>query len=106
MKVGSYKIDRLLGEGAFGRVYAGHHRLLPDVKVCVKQEKTQVMQGTPFAEIVKVARDESYDLIVMGTHGRAGISHALLGSVAERVVRKAHCPVLTIRHPDQKVAHP
>jgi glycine betaine transporter len=72
----------------------------------VTQVKTQVLQGTPFAEIVRVARDEAYDLIVMGTHGRAGISHALLGSVAERVVRKAHCPVLTIRHPDQKVAHP
>lgn len=41
MKVGSYKIDRLLGEGAFGRVYAGHHRLLSDIKVCIKQEKTQ-----------------------------------------------------------------
>ena len=71
----------------------------------VLQVNTQVLQGTPFAEIVRLARDEHYDLIVMGTHGRAGISHALLGSVAERVVRNAHCPVLTIRHPDQKIEH-
>lgn len=41
MKVGSYKIDKLLGEGAFGRVYSGHHILLPGIKVCIKQEKTQ-----------------------------------------------------------------
>lgn len=72
----------------------------------VMQVKTLVLQGTPYVEIVRVAKAEGYDLIVMGTHGRAGISHVLLGSVAERVVRKAHCPVLTIRHPEQKVEHP
>jgi nucleotide-binding universal stress UspA family protein len=72
----------------------------------VMQVKTLVLQGTPYVEIVRIAEADQYDLIVMGTHGRAGIAHALLGSVAERVVRKAHCPVLTIRHPDQRIQHP
>ena len=48
------------------------------------------------------AREGSYDLIVLGTHGRTGISHMLLGSVAEKVVRGAHCPVLIVRAPDAK----
>ncbi len=53
-------------------------------------------QGTSHSEILRTAEAGGYDLIVMGTHGRTGLSHALLGSVAERVVRKATCPVLTI----------
>ena len=53
--------------------------------------------GSPFVEIVRYAREEHADLIVLGTHGRGAIAHMLLGSVAERVVRKAHCPVLTVR---------
>lgn len=57
-------------------------------------------QGPAFLEIIGYARDYDIDLIVLGTHGRTGLSHALLGSVAEKVVRKAPCPVLTIR-PDQ-----
>lgn len=52
--------------------------------------------GSPFAEIVEYARKEAIDLIVMGTHGRGAIAHLLIGSVAENVVRKAPCPVLTI----------
>lgn len=53
--------------------------------------------GSPFVEIIKYARDEHIDLIVLGTHGRGAIAHMLLGSVAERVVRKSPCPVLTVR---------
>lgn len=53
--------------------------------------------GTPFVEIVRYARNQNIDLIVMGTHGRSGVAHALIGSVTERVVRKAPCPVLTVR---------
>jgi glycine betaine transporter len=49
------------------------------------------------SEIVTLAQEESFDLIVIGTHGRTGIQHALLGSVAEKIVRRAHCPVLTVR---------
>lgn len=54
--------------------------------------------GLPSDEIVAVARQRGADLIVMGTHGRRGVSHLLLGSVAERVVRTAPCPVLTVGH--------
>jgi nucleotide-binding universal stress UspA family protein len=62
--------------------------------------------GAPFLEIISAAQTEGVDLIVMGTHGRSGLAHVLMGSVAERVVNKAPCPVLTIRHPDRKFRHP
>lgn len=55
---------------------------------------------TPFLGIIHEAHEKEVDLIVMGTHGRTGLRHALMGSVAEKVVRKAPCPVLTVRHPD------
>ena len=55
--------------------------------------------GEPAAEIVSFAKAKGVDLLVLGTHGRSGLEHALMGSVAERVVRKAHCPVLTVRAP-------
>jgi nucleotide-binding universal stress UspA family protein len=58
---------------------------------------TTVVTGKPATSITDYAQTERFDLIVMGTHGRTGLSHALLGSVAERVVRKAPCPVLTVR---------
>jgi len=54
--------------------------------------------GAPADEIVRYADDRDIDLIVMGTHGRSGMAHMLLGSVAEKVVRGARCPVLTVRH--------
>jgi nucleotide-binding universal stress UspA family protein len=58
-----------------------------------------VLHGSPFACIVSAARDRGVDLIVMGSHGRTGLPHILLGSVAERVVRLAPCPVLVTRPP-------
>lgn len=57
----------------------------------------RVAVGVPFEEIGKAAREEQADLIVMGTHGRTGLGRLLLGSVAERVIRTAPCPVLTVR---------
>ena len=62
--------------------------------------------GSPFLEVIHTAQGEGADLIVLGTHGRTGLAHVLMGSVAERVVQKAPCPVLTIRHPDRKFKHP
>ena len=56
-----------------------------------------VRWGDPVAEIVDYAGERAIDLVVIATHGRTGLSHALLGSVAERIVREAPCPVLTIR---------
>ena len=58
---------------------------------------TSIVSGKPADCITDYARTEPFDLIVMGTHGRTGLSHALLGSVAERVVRTAPCPVMTVR---------
>lgn len=55
--------------------------------------------GEPAAEIVSFAKARGMDLLVLGTHGRTGLEHALMGSIAERVVRRAHCPVLTVRPP-------
>ncbi len=65
-----------------------------------------VIQGVPFAEIIKASKEYKIDLIVLGTHGRTGLSHAIMGSVAEKVVRKAPCPVLTIRHPEHDFIMP
>jgi universal stress protein A len=56
-----------------------------------------LIDGSPAREIAELARAKGVDLIVMGTHGRTGIQHALLGSVAEKVLRTAPCPVLTVR---------
>jgi nucleotide-binding universal stress UspA family protein len=58
---------------------------------------TRVVEGMPHARINETAAELGADMIVMGTHGRSGLSHLLLGSVAERVVRTASVPVLTIR---------
>ena len=57
----------------------------------------RVVVGIPYRRIVEVAADEKVDLIVMATHGRTGFSHLFMGSVAEKVVRTAPCPILTIR---------
>ena len=57
----------------------------------------KVVQGHPFVEIVRYAKNNATDLIVVGTHGRGAVAHMLLGSVAEKVVRKASCPVLVVR---------
>jgi len=59
--------------------------------------ETKVVTGIPSEDIIRVAQELPADLIIMGTHGRAGMSHLLLGSVAEKVVRRAPCPVLTVR---------
>lgn len=60
--------------------------------------------GVPFREIIRYASEHEIDLIVMGTHGRTGFAHMVMGSVAEKVVRKAGCSVMTVRHPDKQVA--
>ena len=58
-----------------------------------------IKHGRPFIEIIQTARDENIDLIVIATHGRSGLEYVFFGSTAEKVVRKAPCPVLSIRMP-------
>lgn len=62
----------------------------------------EISSGIPFNEILTYAEKNEVDLIVMGTHGRTGLGHLLIGSVAENVVRRAHCPVLTVRPDNRK----
>ena len=72
--------------------HAPHTNTLPG-------SSTVMLTGAPAKRIVDHARETHADLIVMGTHGRTGLGHLLLGSVAERVIRTATCPVLTWRGP-------
>jgi nucleotide-binding universal stress UspA family protein len=60
--------------------------------------------GTPIDSLVNYAKEHDIDLIVMGTHGRTGLMRLLMGSVAEAVVRRAPCPVVTIRQPAENLA--
>jgi nucleotide-binding universal stress UspA family protein len=68
--------------------------------------RAEVGVGPAFDGIVRMAKEKGVDLIVMGTHGHTGLAHVLLGSVAEKVVRRAPCPVLTVRHPEHEFVHP
>ncbi|MGH8067093.1 MAG: universal stress protein [Candidatus Entotheonellia bacterium] len=72
-------------------------QLLPAAPDGAVEVRCQAVAGTPYYKIIQVAEAEKVDLIVMATHGRTGFSHLFMGSVAERVVRTAPCPVLTIR---------
>lgn len=61
--------------------------------------ETALVTGVPFEEILRTSEERSVDLIVIGTHGRTGLDHLIFGSTAERVVRSAACPVMSIRVP-------
>ena len=64
---------------------------------------TEIVTGRPFMEIIRIAKEKNVDLIVIGTHGRGALSQILLGSVADKVVHKAPCPVLSVREPGQEI---
>lgn len=84
-----------------------HQRLAASVPAADAGRATVVTTiATPYQEILRYAAENAVDLIVMGTHGRSGMSHMLLGSIAERVVRRAPCPVLTVRHPEREFVEP
>jgi nucleotide-binding universal stress UspA family protein len=68
--------------------------------------QTRFTVGEPGRTIVALAVEERMDLIVVATHGRGAVKHLLLGSVAERVVRGAPCPVLTVKHPEHEFVRP
>jgi nucleotide-binding universal stress UspA family protein len=68
-----------------------------EMRVELKNVETKVVRGVPYEEIRRFARENGMDLIIMGTHGRSGFDRIVFGSTAEKVVRNAVCPVLTIR---------
>ena len=70
------------------------------------QSEVVILYGKPWREVVTYAKENEMDLIVIATHGLSGLSHAIYGSTAEKVIRKSPCPVLTIRHPDVKFEEP
>jgi nucleotide-binding universal stress UspA family protein len=84
-----------------GRIEEVSAKALEGIVVRAQRPGVEVVgllrQGPAWSEIAAAALDVKADLIVIGTHGRRGLAHALLGSVAEKVVRIAHCPVLTVR---------
>jgi nucleotide-binding universal stress UspA family protein len=115
-------IEEVIGEGAVVQIPKGirqnvvddrqkklkdqYEMVVPrDIKASLTVERMTRI-GVPFLEIVKVAKEREVDLIVMGTHGRTGLAHVLIGSVAEKVVHHAHCGVLTIKHPQYKFIAP
>jgi nucleotide-binding universal stress UspA family protein len=115
-------IEEIIGEGAVVQIPKGirqnvvddrqkklkdqYEMVVPrDIKASLKVEQMTRI-GVPFLEIVKMAKEKEVDLIVMGTHGRTGLAHVLIGSVAEKVVHHAHCGVLTIKHPQYKFIAP
>ena len=79
------------------------------LNVVVPTDKTvpcehRLIKGEPAPAIARLAESEDVDVIVMGTHGRSGLTRVLMGSVAEAVVRRATCPVVTYRQPSKKLA--
>jgi nucleotide-binding universal stress UspA family protein len=72
----------------------------------LRMRQVVITSNAPALAIVDYARQERIGLIVTGTHGRGAVAHALIGSVAERVLRTAPCPVLTVRHPEHEFVSP
>ena len=115
-------IEEIVSEGSVVRVDKGPRpQALEDRKKRLKEQYDMVVSseikrmvkveemvriGVPFLEVLNAAKEKEVDLIVLGTHGRTGLAHALIGSVAEKVVRNAACPVLTIKHPQYKFIAP
>jgi len=115
-------VEEVIGEGAVAQIPKGirenvvkdrqkklkdqYDMVVPrDIKSVLRVEEITRI-GVPFLEIINVAKEKEVDLIVMGTHGRTGLAHVLIGSVAEKVVHHAHCPVLTVKHPQYKFIAP
>jgi nucleotide-binding universal stress UspA family protein len=91
--------DRVRGVYAEGRAWAetALARLADAARAEGLVVRTSLREGAAAAGIVSTAREERADLVVIGTHGRGGLDRALLGSVADRVIRLAPCPVLAVR---------
>jgi nucleotide-binding universal stress UspA family protein len=81
-------------------------RLTDEDRIGLRARAVLEVSDSPAEAIADYARQERIDLIVMGTHGRSAVAQLLVGSVAERVVRTAPCPVLTVRHPEHEFVIP
>jgi nucleotide-binding universal stress UspA family protein len=81
-------------------------KLLGTDEPALPTRRVLAISSAPASTIVDYAGREHIDLIVTGTHGRGAVAHLLMGSVAERVVRTAPCPVLTVRHPEREFVIP
>jgi len=93
------QIDLLLDDKQTDNLKMRLINLIPDEIQTNISIDTLVVKGVPFVEIIKAAKGNQADLIVMGTHGKTGLDHILIGSVAERVIQRSPCPVLSIRLP-------
>lgn len=93
------QVSQIASDDAAKQMDALLATLPPDARTRVT---ARLEGGDPIEAILRIAHDEPFDLIVMGTHGRRGLSHLLIGSVAEKVVRQAGIPVLTVRAPVER----
>jgi universal stress protein A len=84
---------------AMERFLAEHFQGFPDIE-------TRVASGVPYREILRAAGETGAGLIVIGTHGRTGVEHVIFGSTAEKVVRMAPCPVLSVRQGGKEFVYP
>jgi nucleotide-binding universal stress UspA family protein len=92
-------IDKLKEEleGIKARSEAELARLAKSDQALVGRIKQHIANGKPASEIIRIATEQGADLIVMGTHGLTGVGRVLIGSVAEQVVRRAPCTVVTVK---------
>ncbi len=107
----TYATDFGIDYGAqFKEMEATARRLLDDSVASMKRTGADIssvlLSGNPYAEIVKFAQKEEIDLIVMATHGRSVVEHLLMGSVAEKVLRKSPCPVMTVKRTGHSSSKP
>ena len=92
-QVGFPDVEKELEEKAAEELATLRTTMVPNGLPCI----TRVGTGIPFVEITQMAKDEEMDMIIVATHGRTGVEHILFGSTAEKVIRKAPCPVLVVR---------
>lgn len=92
-QVGFPDVEKELHEKAISEMSA----LIESVVPAALKSETKVGSGIPFVEITTYAKEEDVDMIIVATHGRTGVEHILFGSTAEKIIRKAPCPVLVVR---------
>ena len=93
---GTIELPPYLQEGLAKRLRERLEQFVKETAAEASKTTVHLAEGVPYLQIVEVAKQQQADLIVIGTHGRTGLSHMMLGSVAERVVRTSEVPVLTV----------